>query len=290
MKKIFFLLIIAIVASCGNNTNKPGTRIISVSIAPFKYFVKEIGGSVFDINIMVPAGSNPHIYEPFPDQIRDLRKSVAYISDGYLGFEITWLDRFYEMNKDMKRLSLSESVVPIYSNHHESDGHAEGADPHFWVSPECAFRMALAIKNFLCTLDPEKGPLFEKNYTVLYGKIKSVDSLARQLSSGDGKKVFMIYHPNLAYLARDYGLEEVPVEFEGKEPSPSRMRYLIDLAKMDNLKIIMVQKEYDTKNATAITDETGGKVVIIDPLSEDWYTATSGIINVLNEEFDTEMK
>ena len=81
-----------------------GDRIITVSIAPFKYFVEEIADSDFRVNIMVPPGSDPHVYEPFPDQINKLRKSEAYISNGYLGFEMTWLERFYETNNTMKKL------------------------------------------------------------------------------------------------------------------------------------------------------------------------------------------
>ena len=81
-----------------------GNKIITVSIAPFKYFVEEIAGNDFTVNIMVPAGADPHIYEPFPEQINKLRKSVAYISNGYLGFEMNWLDRFYETNRAMKTI------------------------------------------------------------------------------------------------------------------------------------------------------------------------------------------
>jgi zinc transport system substrate-binding protein len=96
---------------------------------------------------------------------------------------------------------------------------------------------------------------------------------------------WLIYHPNLGYLARDYGLEEVPVEFEGKEPPPSRMRLLIDLARERGMKTIFVQKEYDIKNAKAIADETGAKITIIDPLSENWLKATSDIIDALHLSF-----
>ncbi len=88
----------------------------------------------------------------------------------------------------------------------------------------------------------------------------------------------MIYHPNLAYLARDYGLEEVAVEFEGKEPPPSRLKYLIDLARTKKINTIFVQREYDSKNAKAIADEIGAEVVVIDPLSVDWLKATTEII------------
>jgi zinc transport system substrate-binding protein len=91
----------------------------------------------------------------------------------------------------------------------------------------------------------------------------------------------MIYHPNLAYIARDYGLEEVAVEFEGKEPSPSRMKELIDLAVRENINTIFIQKEYDIRNARAIAAGTGGEIRIIDPLSEDWYRSVTDIIDGL---------
>lgn len=284
-KSIPALLLIIIIASCGGNDTSSGKRIISVSIAPFKYFVREIAGNTFEVNIMVPAGSNPHIYEPYPDQIRKLSESEAYISDGFLGFELTWLDRFYEMNRDMKKLSLGTSIDPIAVNQHEREGHVESADPHYWVSPTCAFGIALSLKNFLSAFDPEHKELFEHNYSNLYVKIQTADSLAKKLSSAGKQRAFMIYHPNLAYLARDYGLKEIPVEFEGKEPSPGRMKYLIDIAKQENLKIILVQKEYDTKNARAIANETGAKVVIIDPLSENWFASVTEIINNLEQGF-----
>ncbi|MDP4222631.1 MAG: zinc ABC transporter substrate-binding protein [Bacteroidota bacterium] len=284
MKRFFRLFFLVSLISCGRGTEPPG-RIITVSIPPFKYFVEGIAGKNFTVNVMVPAGANPHIYEPFPDQINQLRKSVAYISDGFLGFEMTWLDRFYEMNRTMKRLSLGDKIEPIVSGHRHDGGEVEGADPHFWVSPVCAFKIAEAVEDLLSELDPGNRTAYEKNFNVLKEKITDADAKAKELSSIGHGKSFMIYHPNLAYLARDYGFEEIAVEFEGKEPTPSRLIELTDRARKENLKIILVQREYDTKNARSIADETGAKVVIIDPLSEDWYKSTVDIINILKESF-----
>lgn len=284
MKRVCFFLILVLFVSCGRRSDTE-SRIISVSIAPFKYFVEQIAGDKFAVNVMVPAGSNPHIYEPYPDQINKLRQSVAYISDGYLGFEITWLDRFYEINRNMKKLSLSDIVDPIAPQIHQNGGHSESADPHFWVSPECAFRIARSVRDFLIKLDRIDSSLFNENFRHLEEKISEVDSMAKELSSIHGRKEFMIYHPNLAYLSRDYGLKEITVENEGREPSPARLRELIDIAKHDSLKIILVQKEYDTRNARAIAEESGSRVVVIDPLSEDWYSSTSDIISILKDSF-----
>lgn len=283
MRKIFSFLIIVLIISCGRKGTDAGERIITVSIAPFKYFVEEIAGDDFKINVMVPSGANPHIYEPFPEQINKLRKSVAYISNGYLGFEMTWLDRFYETNRSMKRLSLGDKIVPLNSEHLHESVHVEGADPHYWISPKCAMVMASSVKEFLCELNPSQKEKYEVNYQSLVSKIHEVDVRAGELFSDVRKRSFMIFHPNLGYLARDYGLKEISVEYDGKEPPPSRMRGLIDLARKEGLKTIFVQKEYDTKNAKAIADEIGAEIKIIDPLSEEWLKATMDIINALNE-------
>jgi zinc transport system substrate-binding protein len=281
MRKLFLFLFTGLVLSCGRNGSEPGNNIITVSIAPFKYFVEEIAGNDFTVNIMVPAGADPHIYEPFPEQISKLRKSRGYISNGFLGFEMNWLDRFYETNRTMKRLSLGDGIDALTSAHHHEGGHTEGADPHYWVSPKCALKIASSIKSFLCELNPAQKQKYETNFQILVAKIHEVDKKAVELFSDVKNRSFMIYHPNLAYIARDYGLEEIPVEFEGKEPTPSRMKDLIDRARKDKLKTIFVQREFDTKNAKAIAGEIGAHIVLIDPLSENWQKSTMEIIDAL---------
>jgi zinc transport system substrate-binding protein len=283
MRRLFIVLAAFIAVSCSNTSHVPGEKYITVSIGPFKYFIESIAGDDFKVNVMVPAGSNPHIYEPFPEQISRLGNSVAYISNGYLGFEMTWLDRFYETNRSMKKLSLGDKIDPIDSDHHHDGDHIEGADPHYWVSPKCALVMASSLLDFLCGLNPQHKEIYESNYQKLVLRIKDMDRKAREMFSGMKGRAFMIYHPNLAYLARDYGLEEIPVEFQGKEPSALRMKELIDRARKDHLNTIFVQREYDTKNARAIAAETGSVVKVIDPLSEDWPEATMNIINGIHD-------
>jgi zinc transport system substrate-binding protein len=281
MKKIYLVLFIVFFASCGRQGNQDNGRIITVSISPFKYFVDVISGGDFTVNVMVPAGSDPHVYEPVPEQINKLRISEGYISNGYLGFEMNWLDRFYQTNRKMKKLNLGESIDPIRPEH--SDEHIEGADPHYWVSPKCAMSMAAAVKNFLSELNPTAKDKYDQNCKQLLISIDSLDKKAEKYFEGFKGKSFMIYHPNLAYLARDYGLKEVAVESEGKEPTPAGMKYLVDLSARENIKTIFVQREFDTRNAKAIASETGAKLVIIDPLSENWLGSTTFIIDELHK-------
>jgi zinc transport system substrate-binding protein len=290
MKKLLLLIMIVAVISCGRNSNQKESKIITVSISPFKYFVEQIAGNDFSVNVMVPPGSNPHIYEPYPEQITKLSRSVAYISNGYLGFEMTWLDRFYEINPRMARLSVGEKIDPIASTDIHEGKHVEGADPHYWVSPSCARVIALSVRDFVCGLNPSGKERYMAGYDSLIAKIDSVDAMAGRLLKRYSGKSFMIYHPNLAYIARDYGLKEVSVEFEGKEPPPSRLKDLIDMAKRENIRTIFVQREYDSKNAREIAREIGGHITIIDPLSDNWLEAEKNIFEELNKNFQEREK
>jgi len=281
MRKVLLFLLISLLSSCGRKDPLGNEQIITVSIGPFKYFVEALAGNDFKVNVMVPPGSDPHIYEPFPEQINKLRRSVGYVSNGYLGFEMTWLDRFYETNKTMKKLSLGDKIDLLDHDHQHEGEHVESADPHYWVSPKCALIMAASLKDFLSELNPEKKVAYDSNYQKLVIKILNLDKKAEELFSAMGGRSFMIYHPNLGYLARDYDLVEVTVEFEGKEPPPSRLKELIDFARKERLNTIFVQKEYDAKNANAVAQEIGAKVIIIDPLSENWHDSTLEIIEQL---------
>lgn len=281
MTKYTAVIVMLIIISC-NSQDISNRETVTVSIPPFRYFTEAISGGDFDINVMVPAGSDPHIYEPSPSQISALRKSSAYISDGYLAFEITWLDRFFEVNRTMKILTLGEKTDLIESNEHQDGNEHDGVDPHFWVSPKSAMAIASSVKSLLCELRPERTDFYEQNYRLLADTIRMLDKRADELLRGFENGYFMIFHPTLGYIARDYGLTQVSVEEDGKEPTPSGMKDLIDLVKEKNIKTIFVMQEFDRKNALTIASETGASIATINPLSEDWPGAVRQIINSLH--------
>jgi zinc transport system substrate-binding protein len=282
MKRILLYIILFFLVSCSRQGAYNSNKIITVSIGPLKYFVEAIGGSDYEVNVMVPPGASPHTYEPMPGQIIALNKSVAYISNGFLGFELTWLDRFYEINPGMKRLSLADKQVLIHSETapEGTDDH-EGVDPHFWISPSSAKVIAESVRELLTELNPKHDSIYNKNYKTLITKIEDIDIKANGMFKDVKNRYFMIFHPALAYLARDYNLIQIPVEYEGKEPSLSQMKKIIDLGKSDNIRVIFVQKESDRKYADEVALEVGATVVIIDPLSENWPESVNSIITAL---------
>ncbi len=173
MNKIYTtLLFILVLLSCGRSDNNEGDKIITVSIAPFKYFVDEISGGDFKVNVMVPAGADPHVYEPFPAQINKLRKSVAYISNGYLGFEMTWLKRFYETNPGMMKLSLGDKIDLLDAHHDRSGNKLRGQIRISGYLQNVQLNIASSVRDFLIDLNPKGRPKYEANYLILIPKIE----------------------------------------------------------------------------------------------------------------------
>jgi zinc transport system substrate-binding protein len=182
----------------------------------------------------------------------------------------------------MEKLSLGTSIDLIEAEEHHEEGHSEGADPHYWVSPKSAMVIAGSVRTMMTGLKPEKKAEYDARYKILTDTIAAIDSLATKMFSDFRGKSFMIFHPALGYIARDYGLDQIAVENEGKEPTPSSMRKLIDIAGEKKIKVIFIQKGFDTKNAGAIALETGAELVAIDPLSEDWPQSVREIINAIH--------
>ncbi|MCD4768591.1 MAG: zinc ABC transporter substrate-binding protein [Bacteroidales bacterium] len=285
MKRVVYLLLIisVVIISCSRRAGNENHKIISVSIQPFKFFTERIAGDRYVVNVIVPPGASPATYEPTPSVIRALGGSEIVVLDGYLGFEIAWMDKIMQVNSLAKRLLLADSQDLVRSEGHRhtgSEGHS-GVDPHFWISPLSARRIAASLLDFLVEHDPVNQDYYKTNYQSLIREIDSTHSYIESVLQPLDRRSFMIFHPALTYFARDYNLEQIPVETEGKEPSLSDMKDFIDRARSENIKVIMVQKEFDKRNVQIIADEIGAVVVEIDPLSGNWIDAVIFIANAV---------
>ncbi len=286
MKKLtIIVLLLSIVFGCANNQSKNNEKkpIVTVSILPQKYFIDRITNGKIDVNVMVPEGSDPHTYEPSAKQMQSLSNSSAYFRMGYIEFEHAWMTKFEALNPKMKIVDLSKNADLImpeesHDHDHESDHHHhEGADPHIWSSPVEAKKMCSILFENLKALYPQYNDEFTANFNQLNQEIDSLDLYIKTQLAGLETRKFMIYHSALAYFARDYKLEQVAVEVDGKEPTPLDIKNIIELAKKENIKVIFAQKQFNTHNAEVLSNEINGKVVQVDPLGYDWMEITKKI-------------
>jgi len=288
--QFFFLTTLAIMlVSCADQKTENEAQIITVSISPQKYFVEALIGDKATINVMVPNGGSPASYEPSPKQMKNLSNSDLYLSIGHLGFEKAWLPRFEKGNPELKIIDLSQSIDLIEDSHSEDEEvdegghHHHGTDPHYWMSPKQARKMLAAISSTLIMHDNTCKDLINKNRDSLDLVISKLDQeFETELKQLKNRK-FIIFHPALSYLARDYNLEQIPMEFEGKEPSPSHLKKIVDRARDENIRMLFIQKEFDIENAKQLANEIDADLLQIDPLSVKWFEQMQDILEKLKK-------
>jgi zinc transport system substrate-binding protein len=145
-----------------------------------------------------------------------------------------------------------------------------GKDPHIWLSPRNVVVMIESIYEGLVKLDRDNKDYYEQNKESYIDALQRLDRRLSSTFSGLSVKKFLVYHPAWGYLAHDYGLEQIPIEEEGKAPTPVGLANLVDQAKENNIKVIFATPEFETKTAEMIANEIGGSVILISPLAEDY--------------------
>lgn len=246
--------------------------VLTVSIEPLRYFVQAIGGDNFQINTLVPAGASPETYELTPQQVVQASDSKAYFSIGTLGFEQTRLQKLVDNAPNLMVVNCSDSITLLQTDHHhDHKTHAtDGIDLHTWMSTTSGKQIAHNVLRALCQVDSANSSLYQHRHDSLVHHIDSLDSKIRKTLRPLAHRTFMIYHPALGYYARDYGLQQVSVEQDGREPSAERMQQLILQAQREKVKVVFIQEEQAGRAAKRIAESAKTKIISIAPLSAEW--------------------
>jgi len=131
----------------------------------------------------------------------------------------------------------------------------------------------IAIAEYIChaleKTDPGHMDEYRMNFARLAGELKQLDIEIKEMLAPCKGNRFYVFHPSFGYFSDAYGLEQIPVELDGKAPSPRQLAALIEQAKADGAKVVFVQKQFPADSAKAIADALDGTVVQLDPLAED---------------------
>jgi zinc transport system substrate-binding protein len=221
-----------------------------------------------------------------------IAKTHIYFSIG-VPFENVWLNKIASSNPNMMVVQTDHGIrkTPMADHHHhrgkaahqETDQHHENEngqdedrrnlgilDPHIWLSPPLAMIQARTILVALQKVDPDHRSDYEANCKAFISEISKLDAELKNIFSGKHGLQFMVFHPAWGYFADTYGLKQVPVEIEGKNPKPAQLKELIEYANQNDISVIFVQPQFSAKSAEVIAGGIGGQVVFADPLAEDW--------------------
>lgn len=279
--RIFCAVLLIFFLSDGNvdakSTKSDVEKIkVFVSILPQAYFVERVGGDRVDVSVMVGPGQSPVTYEPMPRQMVELGKAKLFFRIG-VPFEDVWMDRISRAHPEIKMIDTRRGIqlIPMKTHHrHEDTQHAEGRrgrkDPHIWLSLKLAKIQAENICDALISVDAVCREYYRENLKAFHDDLDKLDGEITQNLKGLGARKFMVFHPAWGYFARDYGLDQIPVEIGGKDPGAKELANLIEEAKNDGIKIIFVQKQFSEKSAEAIAAAIKGRIIQIDPLARDY--------------------
>lgn len=282
MKRIWLLAVAVLVVSCAPKA-KTSRPTISVSLLPEKYFMEQIVGGLADIHVLVPYGNNPEYYDPAPKDIAKLQSSVAYFAIGTLPFEQQWIAALPD---SVKVINLAERMPHDMVFGHDCEHahtHVHG-DPHYWTSLQGGIAMAEAMLQAAQELFPTESAQLKANYEAnVLPNFAEIEALAKEVFEGRDSVAFVIYHPSLSLFADEWGLTQLVIEENGLEPTPRHLVQLIERAKQMDTKAVLIQVEYDAKNAENIAKELGQKPLEVQPLTEDWSAEMKRLIEVFRK-------
>ncbi|MCP4409538.1 MAG: zinc ABC transporter solute-binding protein [Gammaproteobacteria bacterium] len=263
-----------------------GKLSVFVSILPQKYFVEQVGGDHVMVSVMVNPGHGPATYEPTPRQLVKLGEARLYFKIG-MPFERSWLRQIESTHSHLGIIDTRRGINMRSMDRHHHGGSmrrvAYEKDPHSWTNPKLVIIQAANIRDGLITVDPLHRSDYESNYRRFTQRLEDLDQQIRQHLKGLSNRKFLVFHPSWGYYADRYGLRQLIIEVEGKEPGARQLAEIIAVAKREGIKIVFIQSQFSRHIAQAVAKAIGATVVALDPLAENYIENLTHVTKLLAE-------
>lgn len=266
MQKIATFIICALLIVGCTTKSDSDKKTIFVTITPMQSIIEEITAGDFDIEVIVPKGASPETFEPTPKQVTSFSDAELIFSTGLIDFEQSLVQR---IDDDAEVVNLSNGIELIAGScSHGNHQHKHGVDPHIWTSPRALRTMVTNAHKAIMAHYPDSVKYTEATGRLLE-RINKLDNYCATRIKAEGVEAMMIYHPAYTYYARDYGIEQIAIEHDGKEPSLRQTTALIEKVKEHGVKAILRQPQYSEDKVRAIANDAGAEIITTDPLAED---------------------
>jgi zinc transport system substrate-binding protein len=248
---------------------------VYVSIMPQKYFADKVGGDLVNVSVLVPSGTSPENFDPSPKQIMQLGSSDVYFTID-IPFENIFLDKIKTGKKKLVIADCDKNVPKLRNpehkehEHEHEHGHQHGEfDPHIWTDPELIKIIAQNMADTFSVTDPAHAATYAANLKNFKDELDTLkDELSLKLAPYKGR-IFYVYHSAYTYFAERFGLVQKSIETGEKEPTPAKLRELVNQANQDKVKTIFIQPEFPASGARRVAEAIGGKTVTMSVLEYD---------------------
>ncbi len=250
-----------------------GPPTVIVTVPPQKGLLERIAGDSVKTAILVPPGASPHSFEPTPKELLSLTSGKVWfrIGEPFEEKAIRMLAKTCHIVDMRKDLSLLHSSCSCH----------RGEDLHYWLSPKLLQLQAESMATTLCEAFPENSALYRANLEKVQEELTLLDSRIRELLKGKEGRYFVVAHAAYGYFCQEYGLIQLSIEENGKEPTPKALVNLIEKAK--NTPIVFAIEPYSPKGITLIAKEIGAEVNTINPYAEDPIANLESLAQTLHD-------
>lgn len=322
-------------ASTADSTQKK--LEIKTSFYPMYEFTRHVAGDLANVENLVPAGMEPHDWEPTAQDMAKLTEADVLVYNG-AGLE-SWVDQALDSatGSNLKAIEASQGIEIMegseeghshgeeaHSNDHDHDhgeeahtdeehnhdhedgeqaaeehsheesGHVHdhgGLDPHVWLSPQLAIQEVRNIEKGLSEVAPEYKEQFKANADAYVTELEALDNEFTEGLKDSKRKDFITQHAAFGYLAKQYGLKQVPIAglSPDQEPSPAQMADIVQFAKENNVKTIFFETLVSSKVADTIAKEIGAHTDVLNPLeglTEEELDAGNDYVRVMRSNLE----
>ncbi|MDE1970601.1 MAG: zinc ABC transporter substrate-binding protein [Patescibacteria group bacterium] len=246
------------------STHEQGGKVeVSTSFYPLAFFAQEIGGTYADVFNITPAGAEPHDYEPTAQDMARIERSALVVLNGG-GLE-AWSQNVQDnASKNTFVVVAGEGLTDQML---EENGHHE-TDPHVWLSPPLAVQMVQKISEGFIRVDPSHAEAYQKNTTALIVRLHMLDQAYHEGLAHCANQDIITSHAAFGYLARTYGLTQVPIAglSPDAEPSANTLVQIASFAKQHNVHYIFFESLVSPKLANTLAQEVGATTLELNPL------------------------
>lgn len=244
--------------NASDNISNSHKLIVVSSILPIDEFVKKIGGDMIESSLVLPAGIEPHDFDPTINQIQTIGSADVLVYNG-LGIE-NWLTKIDLPHK----IDASNGIHASYSDRRNMT-----LDPHVWMDPVLAKKQVENIRDGLISIDPTNSDTYNSNAKSFLAELDELDRSIRSELESCKKKDFISFHNSFSYFAKRYGLTQHSISESGPEAevTPARLAEVINVAKNLGINVIYTEELMDPRYAQVIAQEIpNGKVLVLSPI------------------------
>lgn len=273
-----------VLAACGGGGAASGKPLVVTSFYPLAYLTAQVAGDRAEVRNLVPAGSEPHDWEPSARDVADIQKAAVFIYNG-AGFE-SWVDRTLDAAKSDKRVVIEATQgLTLAPPPPGEEGKDFASDPHVWLDPTFAKAIAEAIAAGLTRADAGGKETYERNLADLVKRLDELDGKFRDGLRECARREIITSHAAFGYLARRYGLEQIAVEglAPDSEPTPARIAEIAQLARARGATTIFFETLVSPNVAQTIAKEAGATTMTLDPLEGVRDEKTQNYFTVMAE-------